>query len=164
MLMMDFNKTEEAAAAGSSKYPPLIERRLKGYNAATVVFVGFGMFSWFFTRSFLSIGLGVLLACMIGILNILQRMKLRRDGFDCWHFKVIDHAYLTPINRKPTGIYAEALDGPYVGRICHIALASQMVTPPIDHTVEVFVPGDLVASPIRDILYIPQHYGVNIVK
>lgn len=145
----------------NGKYPILIERRLKGYRTATFIFIGFALISWAISGSVFSVAFGLVLALLIGIMSIVQKREIDRNGFENWHFRVIEHTYLLNIKRRqPTGLYATALDGPYEGQTCHISLSGRMVTPPLDQQIELCVPKNITASPIGGIYYIPKYYGL----
>ena len=166
--MLLFKKKEDKEKAKKEKmpisaYPFAIQRRLKGYLTMIGVFVAASIILFIITRSFMSSLLGVIMAALIGMLYIMQKHQLDRDGFDIWLLRVVDHTYLTRLNRKPTGFYAEALNGPYRGAMCQISLASQSVAPPAGEVIELCVPGNLEASLLRDVYYIPQYYGLELV-
>lgn len=144
--------------------PFSVRRKLQGYRTATIAFVALGILSAFFTKSFLSMCFGLLLAAIIGTLGHIQRRSVSRSGVAVWHFEVIEDTYLTRLNRKATGIYAEALDGPYEGKICHIALSGQGPVPPVGRLIEVTLPGDTQATLIRDVYYIPHYFGIELVR
>ena len=153
------NNTGETA-----KYPILVQRRLRGYNTASVLFIVFGLLSWIMTKSFLSALFGFIIAVAVFALGIMQKKKLADEGIENWRFRVIEHTKLTRMNRRPTGFYAEALDGKYEGNICHIALTGTSVVPFENQVVELCVPGGMEASLIRDVVYIPQYYGMTFVN
>lgn len=142
--------------------PFAVRRRMQGYNTAIVVFIAFGLVSWVFTRSVISIGLGLLMAAAIWLLSVMQKKGIKKSGVEIWHLQVLEETYLTRLNRRPTGIYAEALDGPYEGKVCHIALQSQGAIPPVGRIIEIYVLGGVEAAPIRNIYYIPQYLGMEL--
>lgn len=144
-------------------YPFLIQRRLRGLNTAVAVSLILGILSWIFTRSVYGLGLGLLMAFCTFILGVMQRRKLSEYGYENWKFEVVEQTRLTPLNRKPTGFYATALDGPYAGKMCHISLSGAMVAPASGQIIELCVPGKMEASMIRDVYYIPEYYGMNFV-
>lgn len=144
--------------------PFAVQRRLQGYNTAIAIFVIFGLVSWVFTKSIFSVGLGLLLAAVIGLLSYLQRKNISAAGYDVWQMEVLEETRLTRLNRRPTGIYAEALNGPYQGKVCHLALSSQGPVPPVGRIIEVTVPGDMQANLIRDVYYIPNYYGIGLTR
>lgn len=145
-------------------YPFVIERKLKGYKTMAIAFIVATAVLLLVTRSFISAALGLLLAALMFLLYFMEKKRVDQRGYEMWHFVVMEYTYLTRMNKKPTGFYAEAIDGPYKGKICHIALASQTVTPPLEQEIELCVAGDTVASPVRDIFYVPQYYGMTIIS
>ena len=147
--------------AAAVEYPYAVKRRLQGYIGVIVVFGVLAVLSFAFTKSLISSLFAVFLMLAMGGLYVLQKKNLEKTGYKNWHFRVVDYTYLTKINRKPTGFYAEALDGDYEGKMCHIALAGSSATPPLNEEIELCVPGDTMANPIRDVLYIPQYYGIR---
>lgn len=150
--------------ADKSEHPFAVQRRLRGYTTGVVVFIVFGLLSWVFTKSIYSVGLGLLLALAIGLLGHLQKKNISRDGYDVWHMEVLEETFFTRLNRRPTGIYVEALDGPYEGKVCHLALTSQGLVPPVGRIIEVTLPGNIQANLIRDVYYIPQYYGIELAR
>ena len=151
-------------AQESGKYPFLIERRLKGYNTAAVLFVLLGACSWFATHSIYAVGLGVFVAIAIFLLGRAQMKKVDSAGFENWRFEVVELTKITPLNIKPTGLYAHAVDGPYAGQMCHISMSGADVAPSPGQVIELCVPGDTEASLIRDVYYIPVYYGMRFVS
>ena len=159
-------KISESMAAKTpvEDLPLSVRRRLQGYTTAAVAFIVLSILSAFFTKSLLSMCFGLLLAAIIGLLGHIQRRAINKSGIATWHFEVLEETYLTKLNKKPTGIYAEALDGPYEGKVCHIALSGNGPVPPVGRLIEVTLPGDAQAAPIRDVYYIPQYYGIDLVR
>lgn len=156
-----------ARNADFDEYPFFIKRRLQGYNTAIAVFIVFGLASWAFTKSPFSAGLGAMLAVATFILRYLQKREIDINGYENWKLEVLEHVMpqgLSVFSSRPTGIYAEALTGPYMGKVCHIALQSQGMIPPEGRIIELCVPGNLHANPVRDIYYIPQYFGIELVR
>lgn len=154
--------TEKAMEQSETEtYPFLIQRRLRGLNTAIAVSLFFGAVAWIFTGSLYGLGLGLFTALLTFVLKSLQKSKLSKYGYENWRFETIEQTRLTPLNIKPTGFYATALDGPYAGKMCHISLSGAMVAPSEGQIVELCVPGGIEASMVRDIYYIPEYYGIN---
>lgn len=168
MFGLKKNRKKESAADPSRKirpaYPFLIERRLKGYNTAIAIFLAFGIVSWIISKSFLSMGFGLVLALSMWILAYSQKRSLDKNGFETWDFQVVEMTKLTPLNVKPTGFFADALNGPYAGRLCHIVKTNDMITPGINQKIQLFVPGNTEASLVGNVYYIPQHYGYEFIN
>lgn len=143
-------------------FPFSVQRRLRGYTTAMIVFIVFGLVSLIYTRSFVSVLFGLLLAGIIWLLGFFERRKFARNGFEVWRMEVLELTKLTPLNRRPTGFYAEALDGPYAGSICHLALTSSGAIPPVGRVILVTVPGNTEANFLKDAYYIPTYYGIEL--
>lgn len=152
------NETEEA------EQPYFVQRKLKGYSTAAVGFAGVGIIGAIFTKSLPLFALGILLAAVIGILGYLQRKSFAERGCEIWHFEVLEYTKITSLLRRPTGMYAEALDGPYEGHTCHLAISGQGALPPEGRIIQVCVPGNTEANLIRDVYYIPTYYGMELVR
>lgn len=141
--------------------PFVIERKLKGYTTFMLLFLAFGVFSFAFTKSVFICAFGVLLAVAVYMLGRFQRAKILSVGYEFWDMVVIEHTFLTRLQKRPTGMYLRAENGPYAGRICHLALTAADVVPASGQRLRVCVPSDAEASLIRDVYYIPQYYGVD---
>ena len=161
-----FTMISEKTASNSDdpNNPFIVKRRLSGYNTATVVFIAFGVLAGIMTKSLFAMGLGLLLAAAIAFLGYIQKKNVARDGYEVWRMEVLEETRLTRLNRRPTGIHVEALDGPYKGRICHLALSSQGPIPPVGRIIEVTVPGNMQPNLVRDVYQIPQYYGIELAR
>jgi len=148
---------------GPDKYPFLIERRLKGYNTAALLFAMLGAFSWVATKSIYGVGLGLFVSLAIFLLGFAMKKKISAAGFEHWRFEVVELTKLTPFNIKPTGFFASAVDGPYAGKMCHISMSGADVAPTPGQVIELCVPGGVEASLVRDVYYIPEYYGMSFV-
>ena len=162
--MKKVNKNKEKIIIDMKSLPAPIRSRFMGYTAAAVIFVLMGIVSWILTRSALSGVLGVVLAGVILGMRFYHKQRIIKKGFEIWGFHVIEHTYLTRVNRKPTGINAEALDGPYKGEVFSIPLTSQTPAPLENSFIDVCVPADVTASRMNGRMYLSECHGFSLVE
>ena len=144
--------------------PFLVERRLKGYTTLSVLFPFVGVIGWGATGSLFGLIFGFIMSAGMIVLGVLQRKRFDAKGYENWRFSVMEHTRMTRLHRSPTGFYADAIDGPYKGNLCHIALAGTSAAPAPGQIIELCVPGGTTATLVRDVYYIPEYYGINFVS
>ena len=151
-----------ASSEGANDLPEFFRRRIQAYNVGAVAFVVFGVIALLMTRQIYTLLFGIFLAVCILVLRYLEMKRFAEKGFEKWHLDVLEHVYSKSPYRKVVGFYANALDGPYAGKTCHVALVGQGPIPPEGREVEICVPGELSVLPVRDVYYIPQYYGLEL--
>lgn len=148
--------------------PDPIKKRLRGYIIAAVILILMGFGAWLIMGSLAGLGFGVVLGLTFLLMRFIQIKKIEKTGYVIWCFKVMEHTYVIKaqerFNGSPSGFNAKAMDGPYKGEIFYIPITSQTFTPPEGSLIDICVPADVTASPIRDRMFLSSFYGFTLVN
>ena len=161
-LLTKITKESSLLSSRNDELPVFFKRKLQAYNFGAVFFVLFGIISVALIKTWYGIVAGVFLSLCMVALSIMEKKEFNENGFETWKMEVLQHTYTKSLRPRISGMYAQPLDGEYVGKMCHIAIDGGSVAPPEGRLILLTVPGKMSVLPVRDIYYIPKYYALDL--